>query len=540
MAGKRSWMMTALAATALAGLAAAGHAQAPATSAFQTADGCIACHTNVLTRRGEDISFDRDWRATMMANSSRDPYWQAAVRREVLRHPSASAAIQDECSACHMPMMRTDARLQGHEGTVFDHLPIAGAATPAGINAADGVSCTVCHQIRPEGLDDRSAFGGAFRIAPVTGRAPRAIYGPFAVDAGRSRLMHSASGFQPSESPHMRSSALCGGCHTLITTSLDANGAAIGTLPEQVPYLEWQHSAYRETQGCQSCHMPVVQEPVAISTVLGQPREGVARHTFRGGNFFMIRMLNRFRDELGVTAPAADLDGAARATDAFLASSSATLAVDAAARDGDVLTFDVRVSNLGGHKLPTAYPSRRVWLHVTVRDESKRTVFESGALAPDGSIRGNDNDADPLRFEPHHDVISAADQVQVYEAIMADTSGAVTTGLLSAVRYLKDNRLLPRGFDKGSAASEIAVRGDALADANFDGTGDRVRYAVPLTGAQGALEVSVALRYQPIGFRWARNLETPASDEGRRFLRYYDAMSGESAARLAEHVTRVP
>jgi hypothetical protein len=28
-------------------------------------------------------------------------------------------------------------------------------------------------------------------------------------------------------------------------------------------------------------------------------------------------------------------------------------------------------------------------------------VFESGALNPDGSIVSNDNDEDPLKFEPH-------------------------------------------------------------------------------------------------------------------------------------------
>ena len=32
------------------------------------------------------------------------------------------------------------------------------------------------------------------------------------------------------------------------------------------------------------------------------------------------------------------------------------------------LTAEVRVENLGGHKLPTAFPSRRAWLHVVVRD----------------------------------------------------------------------------------------------------------------------------------------------------------------------------
>src|SRR5205814_10598074 len=63
------------------------------------------------------------------------------------------------------------------------------------------------------------------------------------------------------------------------------------------------------------------------------------------------------------------------------------------------LTVDVFVEYLTGHKLPTAFPSRRAWLHLAVRDRNGLTVFESGALNPDGSILGNDNDADPSHFE---------------------------------------------------------------------------------------------------------------------------------------------
>ena len=48
-----------------------------------------------------------------MANSARDPYWQAAVRRETVDHPAAASAIQNECSACHMPMARFQAHVAG-------------------------------------------------------------------------------------------------------------------------------------------------------------------------------------------------------------------------------------------------------------------------------------------------------------------------------------------------------------------------------------------------------------------------------------------
>ena len=50
------------------------------------------------------------------------------------------------------------------------------------------------------------------------------------------------------------------------------------------------------------------------------------------------------------------------------------------------------------HRVAGVYASKYAW-HVTVRDGANHVVFESGALHPDGSIEGNDNDADPKRFD---------------------------------------------------------------------------------------------------------------------------------------------
>ena len=133
-------------------------------------------------------------------------------------------------------------------------------------------------------------------------------------------------------------------------------------------------------------------------------------------------------------------------------------------------------------------------------------LFESGAVEPTGLIAGNDNDRDGTQVEPHYTQITTADQVQIYESVMSDSTGRPTTGLLNGVRFLKDNRLLPRGFDKATAGPDIAVVGDAAADADFAGGRDRVRYVVNVGAAEGPYQVDAELRFQPIGYRWAQNL----------------------------------
>ena len=496
---------------------------------FLTSHECLACHNGLTSASGEDVSIGTAWRGSMMANSSRDPYWQAAVRREIADHPSAREHIEDECSACHMPMSTTMARSAGRTGAVFAHLPAGASVTEMDRLAADGVSCTLCHQIGPGRLGTPESFTGGFEVnQPPEGA--RVMFGPFEVDEGRTAVMRSATGASPAPGSHMSQSELCATCHTLFTKALDKSGQVVGELPEQVPYLEWRHSAFRDARSCQSCHMPIVADPAPAASVLGQPRQ-IARHTFLGGNFLMLRMLNRYRTALGVEALPAELEAAAQATLRQLQSATAAVAVTGVVRDSATLAFHVTVRNLTGHKFPTGYPSRRAWLHVTVRGGT--TVFESGRIHPDGSIEGNDNDFDSRSVEPHHAEIRNAQDVQVYEAVMADAEGAVTTGLLSAVTFVKDNRLLPEGFDKGTAGSDIAVRGAAASDEDFGAGGDRVRYVVNTAGVSGPLTIEVVLRFQPVAFRWADNLRSYDLPETRRFVSYYDAMAASSSAAIA-------
>jgi len=141
---------------------------------FVTSESCMACHNGLVTPSGEDVSIGVGWRGSMMANAARDPYWHAAVKRETLVHPTASAAIQNECSACHMPMDRFQANAEGRQGEVFSHLPLSHGDD----FATDGVSCSVCHQIGADGLGERSSFTAGFDLDTTTPEGERHVFGP--------------------------------------------------------------------------------------------------------------------------------------------------------------------------------------------------------------------------------------------------------------------------------------------------------------------------------------------------------------------------
>jgi hypothetical protein len=507
------------------------HASEPA---FQTSDRCLACHNDVISSSGADVSIGFDWRTSVMANAGRDPYWQASIRRETLEHSSSVADIQDDCTVCHMPIARYHAHLDGKLPQPFSYLAVP-AELQAAREYADGVSCAVCHQISADNLGHPDSYNGGFIVAPANAQGVHPEYGPFAIDPAIQRIMRSSTGgFQPTQGAQIRSSELCATCHTLITRALGPDGQVIGSLPEQVPYQEWRHSDFSGQQSCQSCHMPAIAEAVPIARVLGVPREGARHHQFIGGNFFLQRLLARYHDTLDLTPSTDEFAAAAARTTAFLQSKSARLLLAPGAAQAGRLAFTVTVQNLTGHKLPTAYPSRRAWLHVRVQDAQDRVVFESGALHPDGSIQGNVNDRDPLRFEPHFSQIEHPEQVQIYESILGDRNGAVTTGLLNAVDYLKDNRLLPRGFDKRTADAQIAVHGAALQDPRFIGGQDTVGYSIALNGNGAPYRIDAELLYEPIGYRWANNLKPYGrAVEPRRFTQYYDAMGAATATTLA-------
>jgi hypothetical protein len=252
-------------------------------------------------------------------------------------------------------------------------------------------------------------------------------------------------------------------------------------------------------------------------------RDGYRAHAFVGGNAFVLEMLAKNREELGVAATEESLRRMVSATRRQIGEETATLAVEGLEFADGALQFSVRVQNRCGHKFPSGYPSRRAWLHVQARS-GNTVLFESGAFTEDGRLR---DVADELAM-PHVSLVESKEQVPIFEMVAEDGSGAPTTSLTQMVRKRKDTRLLPRGHrHDGPHAKETNPVGIG-SDLDFVAGGDRVGYRIPLSAKpSGRVQVVVWLHYQTIPPAWADALRGEEGEAAKRFVRLYDAMDKE-------------
>lgn len=495
---------------------------------FATGDGCALCHstsknaTALWSQTGEDVSPHGLWKATMMANAARDPYFRAQLAHESAKNPKIAGELEALCMRCHTPMAHHTHRIAGQK-------PLSiGEATSHPLYS-DGVSCTVCHQIQPDGLGTEATWDGQPLIIPG-----RTIFGPFADPGGTPMIMHSA--FTPKQGSHIQSSAMCASCHTLRTEHTMG-----GKFTEQSPYLEWRNSVFSDeappngqgrtgqSRTCQECHMPDVG-PMRIARNPGgfefniQTRDPVRGHAFIGGNALMLDIFKDNAQELGITAPIEALERIARATRTQLGHRTATIAVESARRekqpDGStMLTFDVVVTNLTGHKFPTGYPARRAWVATLVRS-GRTAIFTSGNPDDSGKIEKLDSEVGL----PHVNVVTQESQVPIYEMVAADANGKPTLFLSEMATRLKDNRLLPAGYKSDGPHADVTSPVGTQGDENFSAGSDRITYRVPIPAdVTGRISVIARLYYQTIPPAWAGSLRGSDVPESVKFLRMYDA-----------------
>ncbi len=505
---------------------------------FVASGNCVVCHRQHIDEAGNDVSIGEHWRGSMMANSAVDPYYLAGVSMNIANFPEYSAAIQSKCSTCHMPMAHTSDIHAGGDSLIFGTDGFLDPQHPLGNLARDGVSCTACHQILDQNLGEFSSFSGGFGINLDLPMGERVLFGRFNLQPMSQRMMAMSSGFVSTQSEHLLESEICATCHNLYTQYVTEDGTfSDDWFPEQTPYSEWLHSDHATRSTCQDCHMPPAEGAVILSNMgPAGPRAPFAQHSFVGGNAYLLGVLNNYGGELGVQAGPEQLDPAIERALSFLGTETAELAISSPEVEGTTILFDVTSTILTGHKFPTGYPSRRTWLHVTVKDGSGSVVFESGGYSVDGAILGNANDQLDQEFEPHYDLITAPDQVQIYETILSDVDDQLTTVLLAASTYFKDNRLLPTGFDKATAGQDIQPKGGAYTDEDFSAGGDVVSFQIDVGDAAGPFTVEAELLYQSISYRWAMDLGEYDTEQALLFSEYYDASPNQPIL-IASRVT---
>lgn len=498
------------------------HAQDPLpagrTDLFAGSGSCAICHEsdgNVLTHNGEDVSMVTYWRSTMMANASKDPLWRAMVQEEVHLYPQLQETIETTCTKCHSPMGYTEAFYNGQTNYSMAEMksdPIAN----------DGVSCTACHQVKPDNFGEQSSYSGGFIIEDDS-----LIYGPY--EDPETQSMQLSVGYTPVYTTHMNESELCATCHTLFTPYLDNGGNIAGTFPEQTPYIEWKNSQYPgiDTQ-CQDCHMPKIYDGIDIATI--PPSHQVLRspfwkHTFVGGNTYILKMLRDNIDSLGVTATAEQFDSTIARAEYNLTEKALELETTTQYLNDSLYVY-VDLTNKAGHKLPTGIPLRRMWIHFKVEENGVGTIFESGSYNTVGEINGLNSD-----YEPHYNLISEEEDVQIYEGVFQDVDNQVTYTLLRAASFAKDNRIPPAGFTSSHVSYDTTkIVGNALTDPNFnndngtEGTGrDRVTYRIEVEPNK-YYTVTASVVFQAIKPALVEHLRTINEPDVNAFVGLYDAL----------------
>lgn len=387
----------------------------------------------------------------------------------------------------------------------------------------------------------------------------------------------------------------------------------VGLGYEQATYLEWINSSFASEEDnentCQACHMPLVTDPSDPSdhkAIMAQSTQGLTpkdyrRHRLMGINLPVFEMFMQFPDVLGVSAtddnvpPAAVTrtgEGANFIQNYLLngqmaiveqATSQANgnglkpnstepdkqaatqISIDSMAVTNGKLVADLSVVNNTGHKFPSGAGFRRAFLKFEVLDGKGNVTWVSGQTNPYGAIcdgaciekkNGTYNllgsevpGGNPMNLQPHYSVITAQNQVQIYEVQAVDDRGVLTSKTLSLFHDAKDNRLLPRGFKTAkelgcsnnpgagitifgikqcSAAyatdpqlMPLTVNSTIASDVHYTQSqyagSDQISYAIPLTDIKGGKPASirVTMEYQtiPPGFLAARFQEGYSQDK---------------------------
>ena len=495
---------------------------------------CARCHDGseaaqaMRAKDGVDVSPVDTLAGTVMQAAFVDPFFRAQLARERRRAADADG-LEADCLRCHAPLAH-------HERTLGTRSAPDLAEALADPLVNEGVSCTVCHRIGPEGLGEPGTWSGH----PVMDREAR-LYGPYPDPI--TGPMRVNTGYEVTYGPHTVLSSLCATCHTHETHH--------GSEPflEQGPYLEWRNSVYSyegtgvdsRTRSCQACHMAdagatrLAHNPGGRDFPFLDERPEVRSHRIVGANARLLDLLAAGGEEFGAPGTPEQYRETAAATREQLRGRTVELTLEDARIEEQHLRLDVVLVNRAGHRLPTGFPSRRMWLELEISGPGG-TWFHSGSVDPNGRVLPEGREL----LEPHHVLLEREEQVQVWERVAVDGEGRPTTLTTTMVGTAKDNRLLPVGWSPtGPHAARTGPVG--VDDPDFEAGADRlgVSIAVPEGLPAGQRQrVRARLHLQTMPPAWIQPLRAGDSPEERRFVELHDATPGASEV-LAEARTSV-
>lgn len=210
-------------------------------------------------------------------------------------------------------------------------------------------------------------------------------------------------------------------------------------------------------------------------------RTDYKRHTHVGLNGFLLEMFKQFNPILGVAKSSYMTGASEKGVDLAIESMklqardhTVAMSVDSAKFEGDTLVAKVTAKNKVGHRYPSGVAFRRGFIEFVVKDGDE-VIWGSGRTNDAGIIVDNDNKPLVTEFlpdggcglnnqpagcyQPHHQVITDDQQVQIYEELNQDKNHDFTTSFVHRVHMIKDNRLLPDGWQ---AADTFKPQGEIM------------------------------------------------------------------------------
>jgi hypothetical protein len=348
--------------------------------------------------------------------------------------------------------------------------------------------------------------------------------------------MEHALGITPLLADQITSANLCGSCHNVLLPVFDNAGNLVKASYEQSTHLEWTNSDFApgraNFRSCQDCHMPTQFKGQALAFQIANidssafaptthrlpnhditltERDRYLRHALHGLNVFMNEMFQQFPLILGArqidymtgtaTVPSLITGRNSMLEMAKQETASVDIPVPEKTADGK-LRVVVLVTNKTGHYLPSGVGFRRVFLEFLVRDAAGNLLWASGRTDDLGAIVDGITDQvlaseQPVKFpdvpfQPHYQTIERGDQVQIYQELIEDSAGHLTTSFLRRFKNVKNNRIRPKGFDPAVFANNPSPFIQELAELpgaeRFDPyytdpqlTGaDQIEYVIPL------------------------------------------------------------